>query len=773
MQNSGKRKRFFMRLLTKTTILLPICTAMICPAVRAQDHKSWSDYGGGSDTARYTALDQITKSNVKQLAVAWTYFNGSSIMNPIIAHDVMYVYGRNNSLIALDAVSGKEIWIHTGLSSIATLGVNYWESKDGKDRRLIFQINHFLEEIDARTGKSILSFGNKGLVELREGLDRVPEEVARIKSDTPGRIFDNTIIVGSSTGENFLAPPGHIKAFDIITGKMVWIFHTVPHPGEYGYETWPKDAWTYIGGNNDWGELSLDEKRGIVYVVLGAPTYDMYGADRIGADLFGDCLVALDARTGKRLWHFQEVHHDLWDSDPTSAPQLIMVIHNGKKVDAVAQAGKTGFLYVFDRVTGEPLWPIVERPVPKSDVPGEQAWPTQPFPTVVPPFARQKMTAADVNPFFLAPDMRAMYKDKIASARNEGLFTPPAYKKDTVQIPGARGGVNRGSSASDPDKGLVFVTTSDYPGFENIQGTEMAPAGGGRAGAGAGTAPPEYQQNCQACHGVNLAGAGDVPSLIGVTSRITLADFKLIMVSGKGQMPARPDLNDTVVQTLYTFLSGGARGRGARGGAGGPPMTGPVVADGGAPGGLVPALNEQQLRAMYGGNNRFVGPPYPEGVEAPAQRLYSNYAVTQGLIGPPWSEIVGYDLNKGTIMWRKPLGEDLEAEKEGGKNTGMLAGGEHVGMVVTISGLVFVTAKDGIMRAFDEQTGVEVWSYKMPAGLSGAPSMYEVQGRQYLVVGSGPAPRFGLGGGGGGFGGGATTGDQTNLGYIVFALPKK
>lgn len=762
---------------TKTTILVALCTTMTCVFAFAQDHKSWSDYGGGEDTARYTALDQINKSNVKQLAVAWTDFNGSAIMNPVIAHGVMYVYGRDSSIIAIDAVTGKEIWIHTGLTSIATLGVNYWESKDGKDRRLIFQINHFLEEIDARTGKSILTFGKNGLVELRDDLDRVPEQVARIKSDTPGRIFENLIVVGSSTGENFLAPPGYIKAFDIVTGKMAWLFHTVPHPGEFGYDTWPKDAWKYIGGNNDWGELSLDEKRGIVYVVLGSPTYDMYGADRIGADLFGDCLVALDARSGKRLWHFQEVHHDLWDSDPTSAPQLITVTHNGKKVDAVAQAGKSGFLYVFDRVTGEPLWPIEERPVPKSDVPGEQAWPTQPFPTVVPPFARQKMTVADVNPFFLSPEQRAEFKDRVASARNEGIFTPPAYKRDTLQIPGARGGVNRGSSASDPEKGFVFVTTSDYPGFENIEGPAMTVSGGGR-GRGAVAAPPVYQENCQVCHGADLAGSGGAPSLVGITSRVGLAEFKLIMVSGKGQMPARPDLNDADVNALYTFLSGaGAGGRGGfgggrgRGGAGGAPMTGPVVASGGAPGGLVPALNEQQLRTMYGGNNRFVGPPYPPGVDAPAQRLYSNYAVTQGLIDPPWSEIVGYDLNKGTIMWRKPLGEDLEAEKEGGKNTGMLAGGEHVGMVVTKTGLVFVTAKDGIMRAFDETSGDELWSYKMPAGLIGAPSMYEEGGREYLVVGSGPPPVFGMGGRGGGRGGAG--GDQTNLGYIAFALPKK
>jgi len=761
---------------TNAKILVPLCVATTCSLAFAQNHKSWSDYGGGPDTSRYTALEQINKSNVKQLAVAWTYFNGSSIMNPVIADGVMYVYGRNSSIVALDAATGREIWIHTGLTSIATLGFNYWESKDGKDRRLIFQINHFLEEIDARTGKSILSFGKNGLVELRDDLDRVPEEVARIKSDAPGRVFENTIIVGSSTGENFLAPPGHIKAFDVVTGKMVWIFHTVPHPGEFGYDTWPKDAWKYIGGNNDWGELSLDEKRGIVYVVLGSPTYDLYGADRIGAGLFGDCIVALDARTGKRIWHFQEVHHDLWDSDPCAAPQLITVTHNGKKVDAVAQAGKTGFLYVFDRVTGEPLWPIVERPVPKSDVPGEQAWPTQPFPTVVPPFARQKMTVADVNPFFLTPEQRATFKERVANARNEGIFTPPAYKGDTLQIPGARGGVNRGSSASDPEKGFVFVTTSDYPGFENIEGPALAANRGGGRGLGGVAPPPEYRQNCQVCHGADLSGSGDAPSLIGIASRVGLEEFKSIVVAGRGQMPPSPDVNDAVVNTLYTFLSnvgagGGGRGGGGRGGPAGP-MTGPVVADGGAPGGLVPALNEQQLRARYGGNNRFVGPPYPPGADAPAQRLYSNYAVTQGLIGPPWSEIVAYDLNKGIIMWRKPLGEDLEAEKEGGKNTGMLAGGEHTGMVITKTGLVFITAHDGIMRAFDERTGEEVWSYKMPAGLSGAPSMYELGGRQYLVVGSGPAPVFGMGGRGGG-GRGAATGDQTNLGYIVFALPKK
>lgn len=761
----------------KKAAFLTVFVAMACALLGAQqDHTSWSDYGGGQDTSRFTALKQINKSNVKRLEVAWTYSNGASTMNPIVADGMIYVYGRNHSLIALDAATGKEIWIHTGLSSIAELGVNYWEGKDGKDRRLIFQINHFLEEIDARTGKSILTFGEDGLVDLRQGLNRAPAEVARIKSDTPGRVFENLIIEGSSTGENFLAPPGHIRAYDVITGKVAWTFHTVPYPGEFGYDTWPKDAWKYIGGVNDWGELSLDVKRGIVYVVLGSPTYDLYGADRIGEGLFGDSLVALDARTGKRLWYFQEVHHDLWDSDPCSAPQLITVRHKGQMVDAVAQAGKTGFLYVFNRVTGEPLWPIEERPVAQSDVPGEKAWPTQPFPTAPPPFARQKMTPDDINPFFLAPEERADWKEKIGSARNEGLFTPPAYKRDTVQLPGSRGGSNRGTSASDPQRGLVFVTSSDYPSLLNIQGPELpvTPSTAAARAPGGAPAPPEYQENCQSCHGADLAGSAEAPSLAGVTSRLTLPDFTMIVVSGKGQMPAHPGLDADAVKALYNYLAGpGSGGIEAARAVKPAPMSGPVVADGGVPGGLLPSFNPMQLRAQYGGNNRFVGPPYPEGVAAP-QRLYSNYGLAQGVIGPPWSEIICYDLNTGTIRWRKPLGEDEDAAKAGGKGTGMLAGGERVGMVVTATGLVFVTAKDGKMRAFDVENGDEVWTYKMPAGLTGLPSVYEVEGREYLVVGSGPPPVFGLRPGGMRlFEEDAASGNLTNRGYIAFALPKK
>src|SRR5271170_4232944 len=343
-----------------------------------QDHKGWSDYGGGADNSHYLELRQITKSNVDKLKVAWIYPTHDDlpyVFNPIVADGVMYVLARNNSLVAIDAGSGKENWIHANLNGIAGRGINFWQSKDKSDKRLIFQIHQQLQEIDAKTGKSILTFGKDGFVDLRAGLERDPQDIYRIQSGTPGKIFENLIILGSSTGEAYLSPPGDLRAYDILTGKMVWIFHTVPRPGETGYDTWPKDAWKYSGGTNTWGEITLDEKRGIAYFPTGSPTYDYYGADRIGTNLFANCLLALDARTGKRLWHFQMVHHDLWDYDSTAAPQLLTVRHEGKLVDAVAESSKQGFLYVFDRVTGKPLWPIEERPAPKSLMPGEQAWP--------------------------------------------------------------------------------------------------------------------------------------------------------------------------------------------------------------------------------------------------------------------------------------------------------------------------------------------------------------------------------------------------------------
>ena len=431
-------------------------------SVSGQDQREWRDYAGGPDSSRFVASKQITKSNVNQLQVAWTYAPGQTDFNPLVVRGVVYGRGPNSSFVALDAATGKEIWIHRGVQGFNSRGVNYWESKDGKDRRLILSSNNFLQEIDAQTGQTIPSFGVEGLVDLRVGLDRDPATVNQ-QSRIPGRVFENLIILGSATNQEYASAPGDIRAFDVRTGALVWTFHTVPRPGEVGYETWPEDAWKTVGGANNWGEQSIDEKRGIVYVPTASAKYNFYGGNRKGANLFSDCLLALDARTGKRLWHFQTVHHDIWDLDNNSAPQLTTIRWNGRTIDAVAMASKTGYLYVFDRVTGKPIWPIEERPVTQvTSVPGEVLWPTQPFPTKPPPFSRQKFTVDDLNPYILTPEEREQFRKRILNARNEGPFTPIGFE-EVIHMPGNHGGSNWGSTAANPADGSVYVIGFNVP----------------------------------------------------------------------------------------------------------------------------------------------------------------------------------------------------------------------------------------------------------------------------------------------------------------------
>ncbi len=456
-----------------------LCALLGCLAVaNGQTHANWNDYGGGADSAQYSALKQINRSNVQKLKIAWTYPTGDSnkySFNPLMASGLVYVLAKNNSIVALDAAAGKEVWVHatdSGTKLITNRGINYWESKDGKDRRLLFASNNFLQAIDARTGESIPSFGNRGRVDLKEGLGRDPQKLILVQSTTPGRVFEDLLILGSATNQGYGSGPGDVRAFDVRTGKQAWTFHTIPHPGEFGYETWPPDAWKTTGGANSWSELSLDAKRGIVYIPTASPKYNFYGVDRKGMNLFGDCLLALDARTGKRLWHFQMVHHDIWDYDNPTAPKLLTVLHNGKRVDAVAQVGKEGFVWVFDRVTGEPLWPIEERPVPHSDMPGEETWPTQPFPLKPPPFARQKFTADDLNSF-MDEGERERFREKIQGARNEGMFTPPGVR-NTVQMPGNNGGANWGGAAVDPAKGTLYVVSKDLPAMLKLERREWS-----------------------------------------------------------------------------------------------------------------------------------------------------------------------------------------------------------------------------------------------------------------------------------------------------------
>lgn len=455
-------------------LLLSLCLA-------AQDHTGWRDYGGASDSAQYSALKQIDRGNVARLQVAWTYPTGDGqkySFNPLMVDGTLYVLAKHNSIVALDAATGKEIWIYTPdppATVITSRGINYWESKDRADRRLLFAANHQLQAIDARTGKPVLSFGSNGRVNLKEGLGRDPKALTLVQSTTPGRVFEDLLILGSATNQGYGSAPGDIRAFDVRTGKLVWTFHTIPHPGEFGYDTWPHDAWKTVGGANAWGEMSVDAKRGIVYIPTASAKYNFFGADRKGSDLFADCVLALDARTGKRLWHFQMVHHDIWDYDGATAPKLLTVMHDGKSVDIVAQPSKEGFLWVFNRVTGEPLWPVEERPVPKSDVPGEETWPTQPFPLKPPPFARQKFTADDLNPY-LTPEDHARFRDEILSARNQGLFTPPSLH-NTIEMPGNNGGGNWGGAAVDPNHGALFIVSKDLPAILKLEEDKTAPQG--------------------------------------------------------------------------------------------------------------------------------------------------------------------------------------------------------------------------------------------------------------------------------------------------------
>jgi len=740
-----------------------IATAALGRLVGAQKaamppDRGWSDFGGGPSASKFVDLDQIKKSNVGQLQVAWFYPYALPGFNPIVVDDVIYVSGRNNALIALDAATGKEIWIHDGLAGMTSRGVNYWQSEDGRDKRLLFAIDGYLQAIDAKSGESIRGFGTNGIVDMREGLRRAEGTDRRVQSRSPGRVWKNILIMGSASGEGWVTPPGDIRAYDIVTGKRLWQFHTVPEPGEFGYDTWPKDAYKYAGGANNWGEMSIDEERGIVYVPTGSATYDFYGADRHGTNLFANCLLALDVRTGRRLWHFQTVHHDLWDLDNVSAPQLVSVQHDGHRVDAVAHAGKTGFLYVFDRVTGEPLWPIEERAVPKSDVPGEQAWPTQPFPTKPPPFARQTFTVDDVNPWLLSPDEQTRMRERVAKARNEGIYTPPALR-DTISMPGNQGGSNWGTTGSNPRTGTVFVVNVNELAILKLE--DVRTRAGRTAGVGAGQ--QAYQQFCQPCHGAIQQGGlgGRAPVLVDIANRIGEDAVRATVTGGKGDMRPVTGITAAELNAVVSFLANPVQGGGRGAPNVGPLPPGPIVASGGVR--LPPRPLFTPPVPAYGGVGGTGGNvAYPDGLAVPTVRYVTEYGVLASATKPPYTTLTAYDLNAGTIRWQVPLGDDLGTLAAGGPpNTGGL--GARNGMVVTKAGIVFVAGSDRKVRAYDEDDGQVLWTGALPGGASGIPVSYESKGRQYVVISSLAT---------GARGAATDTSPETPRGYIAFALPR-
>jgi quinoprotein glucose dehydrogenase len=664
----------------------------------AEAHTTWRNYGGSPDGSQYSALRQINRSNVKELQVAWTHGTGDDrkyVFNPIVVDRTMYVLAKNNSIVALDAATGKEIWTHPtdpNTTLITNRGIDYWESADRSDRRLLFSVRNELQELDARTGQPILQFGSDGKVDLRAGLGRDPKSLTLVQSYNPGRIFEDLLILGSATNEEYSSGPGDIRAYDVRTGRLAWTFHTVPHPGEPGYETWPKDAWKSIGGANDWSGMALDVKRGIVYVPTASPKYNFYGANRPGANLYGDCLLALNARTGKLIWYYQMVHHDIWDYDNDATPMLTTVQHNGKKIDVVAQAGKVGFLWVFNRETGEPVWPIEERPVLKSDMPGEETWPTQPFPTQPPPFARQSFTVKDLSPF-LEPAEREQLRSEMLSAHNEGLFTPPGLG-NTVEMPGNNGGVNFGGTAVNPNSGDLYVVSKDLPAMLKLElASKVSQAGS-----------PEQQgrsiflANCSLCHGTHGEGKPPgIPSLVGVSSRLSDDEIQSVVQHGQGPMPSFSQLSAPELTSLLAYLKH--------------PELAPVSAleaNAGAPAPVDP------ISAHYRSSFGF---------------MFANSGLS--VIAPPWTSLTAYDLNTGTIRWKIPLGVVPELAAKGFTNTGSQF--PKVSPVVTAGGLIFTGTRDRKVRAIDSDTGKVLWEAEVDAALEGMPAIYEVQGREYVV----------------------------------------
>jgi quinoprotein glucose dehydrogenase len=721
----------------------------------------WKDYLGGPAASHYSPLKQINTQNVDKLELAWSYPTGdetSYTFSPLVIDNVAYIAAKKGSLVALDAATGEELWVHQfpgGFGMFSGIagqrGGNYWESKDRSDRRIFVTAAGFLNAIDARTGKLVQSFAEGGKLDLKTGIDRATRPLA---ARSAGRVFENLIILGSATGEGYLAPPGDIRAFDVVSGKLVWVFHTIPRPGEFGYDTWPKDAYKYMGGVDVWGEITVDEQRGIAYFPMASAKYELYGGDRKGNNLYADCMLALDARSGKYLWHFQTVHHDLWDYDPDAAPQLATVRHNGRTVDTVSLASKNGFLYVFDRVTGKPLWPIEERPVPPSDVPGESASPTQPFPTAPPAFARQGWKEEYLYDGFMAPEEKVWWKERLSKAR-KGFYTPPALV-DYVSLPSVNGGALFFSTGADAAQGVVYVLSKDMPSIiklvpegqpttENDGGLipdRPRPAAAVRARE-AGNATSEqrgravYEQNCQICHGPDLKGDRG-PEIDNVVKRLGTDATRKVIVKGRGGMPPFPSIPAPLMNDVLAFLS--------------KPDAAPVGS----------AASARALAMASFGS----APDYPQGVTPPPSRYKTGYGNEGYIITPPWSTIYAYDLNSGSIKWKTPYGDLPQA---GPSDT--LRGNVYPksGFVLTAGNLVLFAGNDSKLYALNKDTGKLICAKDLPNGSLGVPAVYEANGREYILLavsGGNPFPK------GGRLAPGGVNPPETSKSYIAFALPE-
>ena len=675
--------------------------------------RDWAYYGGDANGDRFSPLTQIDTSNVGQLRPAWRIDGpkGGLQTTPLVIDGILYGYTTTQQVFAASAETGKNIWTFDSgvIGRQPARGLTYWSA--GAERRLFAGVMDRLYALDPSTGRPIPSFGENGAVDLRKNLgDDFTSNATYLTS--PGVIYKDVIIVGFRTSETVPAAPGWIRAYDVRTGKLSWTFHTIPQPGEPGYETWPKDAYKTAGAVNNWAGMVVDQKNGIVFVPTGSAVDDMYGADRKGDNLYADTLLALDAKTGRRLWHFQGVHHDMWDRDFPSPPVLLTVRRNGRNIEAVAQATKQGYVFIFERRTGKPLFPIEERPFPASDTPGEAASPTQPVPVAPAPFARQHLTEDLLTD--RTPEAHAWALEAFRKLRGGGPFVPYKVGQQTIVFPGYDGGAEWGGQAVDPRTGVFYINANDVAWTGSLAER--------RASAAASPGADIYASQCAACHGVDRTGSPpQFPSLVGLENRMTAEEVAGVIHNGRGRMPPFPAVTATTLDALIAFLRTSKQTQPAG-------ERGEVVSN--AP---------VQARYIFTGYRRFRD---PDGYPA---------------VKPPWGTLSAIDLNTGQYVWRRPLGEYPELVARGLKDTGSE---NYGGPVVTASGVVFIAATiyDCKLRAFDAKTGKLLWQGALPYAGNATPATYMANGRQYVVIATSNSKN--------------PTAPQGSA-YVAFALPRR
>ncbi|MDE3202419.1 MAG: PQQ-binding-like beta-propeller repeat protein [Acidobacteriota bacterium] len=775
-----------------------VCVCILTAGLYAQTSVDWRVYNGSLSGDHYSKLNQINRKNVKQLKIAWTFDTGEKggiQTNPLVIGGVLYAYTPTAKVIALNAATGQQIWrFDSGVKSTQPArGLAFWAN--GKQTRLFAGIMNFLYCLDAKTGEVIRSFGEDGRLDLRKGL-RGNYEDQSIALTSPGTVYKDVIIVGGRNPETHPAPPGDIRAFDVHTGKLRWVFHTIPHPGEPGYETWPKDAWKTAGAANNWAGMTVDVQRGIVYVPTGSAVMDFYGGDRVGDGLYTDSELALDALTGKKLWYFQGVHHDVWDRDFPTAPVLFTMHRDGKEIPAIAQTSKQGFVFVFDRVTGKPLYPITERPYPKSIVAGEVTAPTQPLPDWPAPFARQRVTINDLTA--RTPEAHAWAVKKFNESISDGQFIPFRTDRDTLVFPGFDGGAEWGGPALDPKTNILYVNANEMAWLGRLVPAET------------GGSPGEqlFRQQCSVCHGINRAGSPPaMPSLIDVTKRLPEQKIVDTIHGGNGRMPAFPNVQGKQLESLLAFLRtevkpeddkkemaavvepgvhdpegkqvyqtycAGCHGDNWKGQMA-PPIPGllgiehrltraqvtEIVQKGSKTMIAFPDLKDKQLDALLhylGVHEELPKVDSTPGIPQYDFAGYRKFLDPDGYpaVSTPWGTLTAINLNTGKMVWKIPFGTYPDLAAKGETKTGSE---NYGGPVVTAGGVLFIgaTVYDRTFHAYDAATGKLLWEQQLPCAGVATPSTYEVNGRQYVVIAAS---------------GGRDPKSPTCGEYVAFALPK-